>query len=338
MKPRVIIGPAPMRDIPHAYAPLLESHFELVYPKRAAQMTEAELLEQLPGCTASLAGSEPYTRKVIEVAAAAGLKVIGRAAVGYDAVDLQACTEHGVAVTYAPGTNHEAVSEHALMLMLALSKSLLMQHETTKAGGWPRIAQQPLRGKTLGLLGLGRTGSAVALRAKAFGMRVVACDPYVDGTFAKQHGIELTDFEEMLGQADIVSLHVPLTDQTRDIINADTIDYLRPSAFLINTARGEVVDELALYHALKTKRIAAAGIDVFVAEPPKGSPLLTLDNIILTAHTAGVDLRSREDMARIGALGIAKLLIEKVWPVDLMVNAGVRPCFPDLRDWRGVVS
>jgi len=338
MKPRVIVGPAPMREIPHTYAPLLEEHFELVYPKRVAQMTEAELLEQLPGCVASLAGSEPYTRKVIEAAAKAGLKVLGRAGVGYDAVDVQACTDHGVAVTYAPGTNHEAVAEHALLLMLALSKSLFMQHEKMKAGGWPRIAQQPLRGRTLGVIGLGRTGSAVALRAKAFGMPVIACDPYVDGVLAKSHGIAMHSLEEVLRSADIVSLHVPLTTETKDMINARTIDFMKSTAYLINTARGEVVDETALYDALKSKRIAAAGIDVFVQEPPKNSPLLTLDNIILTAHTAGVDLRSREDMAHVGALGIAKLLIEKVWPVDLVVNPDVRTHFPDLREWKGVAS
>ncbi len=338
MKPRVLIGPAPMREIPHTYAPLLEGTFELVYPRRAAQMTEAELLDQIPGCVASLAGSEPYTRKVIEVAARAGLKVLGRAGVGYDAVDVQACTDHGVAVTYAPGTNHEAVSEHALLLMLALAKSLLMQHEKTKAGGWPRIAQQPLRGRTLGLVGLGRTGRAVALKAKAFGMPVLACDPYVDGTFAHANGIGLVTFEEVLQSADVLSLHVPLTTETRQVINAKALGRMKPTAYLINTARGEVVDENALYDALKHKRIAAAGIDVFTEEPPKGSLLLTLDNVILTAHTAGVDVRSREDMAHVGAVGIAKILIERVWPVDLVVNPEVRPAFPNLGEWRSPAS
>jgi len=334
MKPRVLIGPAPIREIPYTYAPLLEGVFELVYPKRAAQLTEAELIEQLPGCVASLAGSEPYTRKVIEAAAKAGLKVLGRAGVGYDAVDVQACTDHGIAVTNAPGTNHEAVAEHALLLMLALSKSLLMQHEKMKAGGWPRIAQQPMRGRTLGLLGLGRTGKAVALRAKAFDMPVIACDPYVDGKFAAQHGIAMVSLDQLLKDSDIISLHVPLTIETKAIINAKTIDCMKPTVHLINTARGEVIDEAALYEALKAKRIAAAGLDVFIDEPPKGNPLLTLENVILTAHTAGVDLRSREDMARVGALGISKLLIEKVWPVELVVNPEVRSAFPNMQEWK----
>ena len=339
MKSRVLIAPAPLQEIEHVYGPLLrEAGHEIVFSPVKHQMSEAELMQILPGCAGSLAGSEPYTRKVIEFAAEAGLKVLGRAGVGYDAVDVQACTDHGVAVTYAPGTNHEAVAEHALLLMLALSKSLFMQHEKMKAGGWPRIAQQPLRGKVLGVIGLGRTGSAVALRAKAFGMAVIACDPYVDGVLAKAHGIAMHSLEEVLQSADIVSLHVPLTTETKDMISARTIDCMKTTAYLINTARGEVVDETALYDALKLKRIAAAGIDVFVQEPPKNSPLLTLENIILTAHTAGVDLRSREDMAHAGALGIAKLLIDKVWPVDLVVNPEVRTHFPDLREWKGVTS
>ena len=319
MKPRVILGPAPMRDIPHTYVPVLEPRFEVVYPARKAQMTEAELLAQLPGCLASLAGSEPYTRAVIEVAAAAGLKVIARAGVGYDGIDVQAATDNNVLVTFAPGSNHEAVGEHALLLMLALSKDLLMQHRETAAGRWPRIAQQPLRGRTLGLIGLGRTGKAVATRALAFGMTVIAADPYVDDTFAKAHGVRMTSHDDVFRIADIVSLHVPLTPETRNLVNAGTLTLMKPTAYLVNTSRGEVVNEADLFAVLSAKTIAAAGLDVFETEPLVGSPLQTLDNVILTAHTAGVDVRSREDMARFAALAIAKLFSGE-WPTEWVVN------------------
>ncbi len=319
MKPRVILGPAPMRDIPHTYVPVLEPRFEVVYPARKAQMTEAELLAQLPGCVASLAGSEPYTRTVIEVAAAAGLKVIARAGVGYDGIDVQAATDNNVLVTYAPGSNHEAVGEHALLLMLALSKDLLMQHRETVAGRWPRIAQQPLRGRTLGLIGLGRTGKAVATRALAFGITVIAADPYVDDTFAKAHGVRLTSHDDVFRTADIVSLHVPLTPETRNLVNAGTLSLMKPTAYLVNTSRGEVVNEVDLFAALSAKKIASAGLDVFEHEPLVGSPLQTLDNVILTAHTAGVDVRSREDMAHFAALAIAKLF-DGDWPTEWVVN------------------
>ena len=324
MKPKVLIAPAPMREIPQSYAPVLEGHFELVYPMRMAQMTVPELLEQLPGCRASLAGSEPYTRAVIETAAAAGLKVIARAGVGYDGVDLTAATDCGVVVTNAPGTNHDAVAEHALLLMLSLAKNLTMQHNRMKDRAWPRVAQMPLRGRTLGVVGLGRTGRAVALRAKAFLMPVIACDPYVDGAWAKEQGIPLLPLDEVLTQADIVSLHVPKTPETLNLINARTLGLMKPTAHLVNTARGEVVHEADLYEALKSQRIAAAGLDVFVDEPPEGSPLLTLDNVVLTAHTAGVDVQSRLDMAHMAAVGIHKLLVEGVWPAEMVVNPAVR--------------
>ena len=324
MLPKVLIAPAPMREIPESYAPVLEGNFELVYPKRVAQMTVPELLEQLPGCVASLAGSEPYARAVIEKAAAAGLKVIARAGVGYDGVDLQAATDCGVAVTNAPGTNHDAVAEHALLLMLALAKNLTMQHNRMMEGGWPRVAQLPLRGRLLGIIGLGRTGKAVALRAKAFLMPVIACDPYVDGAWAKQQGIALVSHDEIFERADIVSLHVPTTPETRNLICARTLGLMKPTAHLVNTARGEVVHEGDLYEALKSKRIAAAGLDVFCDEPPVGTPLLTLDNVVLTAHTAGVDVQSRLDMANMAAVGIHKLLVEKTWPAEMVVNPAVK--------------
>jgi D-3-phosphoglycerate dehydrogenase len=324
MKPKVLIGPAPMREIPESYAPVLEGHFDLVYPKRKAQMTEPELVEQLTGCVASLAGSEPYTRAVIEAASAAGLKVIARAGVGYDGVDLAAATDFGVAVMNAPGTNHDAVAEHALLLMLALAKNLTMQHNRMKEGAWPRIAQLPLRGRILGIVGLGRTGKAVALRAKACLMPVIACDQYVDGVWAKEQGIPLVPLDEVLTRADVLSLHVPNTPETRNLICAKTIARMKPTVHLVNTSRGEVVHEVDLYESLLAKRIAAAALDVFVDEPPVGSPLLSLDNILLTAHTAGVDVQSRLDMANMAAVGIHKLLIEKVWPTEMVVNPAVK--------------
>jgi D-3-phosphoglycerate dehydrogenase len=324
MKPRVLFGPAPMRDIPHCYEPLLAAAgCELVYPPVARQMTEEELFTLLPGCVASLAGSEPYTRRVIEAGAKAGLKVIARAGVGYDAVDVQAATDHGVIVAYAPGSNHEAVGEHALMLILALAKNLVNQHRETAAGNWPRRAQHPVRGKTLGVVGLGRTGRATVERAQGFRMKMIACDPYTETSFARLRDIPLVPLPDLLAQSDFVSLHVPLTSETRHLIRAETLAMMKPTAMLVNTSRGEVVNEADLVEALTTKRIAAAGLDVFEHEPLKGHPLQHLPNVILTAHTAGVDFRSREDMARFAAEAIADVLGGK-WPAERIVNPEVR--------------
>lgn len=324
MKPRVLFGPAPMRDIPHCYEPVLaEAGLELVYPPFARQMTEPELMQLLPGCVASLAGSEPYTRRVIEVAAKAGLKVIARAGVGYDAVDVQAATDNGVLVCYAPGSNHEAVGEHAMLLVLALAKNLLMQHRETAAGNWPRKAQHPVREKTLGIIGLGRTGRATAVRALAFRMNVIACDPYVDPEFAHRNNISMLSLDDVLKWSDYISLHVPLTPETRNLIRAETIAKMKPTATLVNTSRGEVVHEADLVEALTAKRIAAAGLDVFEHEPLKDHPFQSLPNVLLTAHTAGVDFRSREDMVRFAAEAIADIFAGK-WPGERVVNPEVR--------------
>jgi D-3-phosphoglycerate dehydrogenase len=286
-------------------------------------MTEAELSTLLPGCVASLAGSEPYTRRVIEAGAKAGLKVIARAGVGYDAVDVQAATDNGVIVCYAPGSNHEAVGEHAMLLLLALAKNLLMQHVETKAGRWPRKAQHPVREKTLGVIGLGRTGSATAVRAKSFRMNVIACDPYIDPVKAAEIGVKLVSLDDLLATSDFISLHVPLTPETRNLIRAETLTKMKPAAMVVNTARGEVVNDPDLYEALKAKRIAAAGLDVFEHEPLKDHPFQTLDNVILTAHTAGVDFRSREDMVNFAARAIVEILAGR-WPAEWVVNPEVR--------------
>lgn len=327
MKPRVLIAPAPLKEIEHVYGPVVTgAGLEMVFPKRNVQMTEAELLDQLPGCSASLAGSEPYTRAVIAAAAAKGLKVIARAGVGYDGVDLDAATEHGVAVTFAPGTNQDAVAEHTFTLILALAKNLITQHNLIKQGEWPRRANLPLRGKTLGVVGLGRIGKAVALRGKAFMMNVVAYEPYPDKEFTAKHDITLLPFDDLLKQSDWVTLHMPMLPESRQCINCQTLALMKPSAYLINTARGGVINESDLYDALKNKRIAGAGLDVFEEEPPANNPLLTLDNVVLTAHTAGVDLQSRDDMAHVAAQAIAKLLSGE-WPAAWVVNQKVKDKF-----------
>lgn len=330
--PRVLVAPAPLREIEFVYGPILrEAGLTIEYPPRndfrtELQMSEAELLAQLPGCVASLAGSEPYTRSVIEKAAAAGLKVIARAGVGYDAVDLAAATDCGVVVCYAPGTNQEAVAEHTFMLMLGLVRKLREQDTEIRRGLWPRRAVGHLRGNTLGIIGLGRIGKAVAQRAIPFGLRVIATDIAPDEAFAKQYGIAFVPLEELLRTADIVTLHVPKTPLTRNLIHRDTLALMKPTAYLINTSRGGVVKESDLYEALTSRRIAGAGLDVYESEPPGDNPLFQLDNILVTAHTAGVDERSRQEMARVPAQAIVQLLAGQ-WPAEWIVNPQVREKF-----------
>jgi phosphoglycerate dehydrogenase-like enzyme len=330
--PRVLVAPAPLKEIEHTYGPILHSAgYDIDYPPRRdfhteVQMTEEELLAQLPGCVGSLAGSEPYTRAVIAAAAPKGLKVIARAGVGYDAIDLQAATDHGVVVCFAPGTNQEAVAEHTFMLMLALIRNLMWQDAEIRTGQWPRRAVGYVRGTTLGIVGLGRIGKAVATRANAFGMEVLATEIAPDLGFCEANRVALVPLEELLRRSDVVTLHVPKTPLTKYLINRERLGFMKPSAFLITTSRGGVVHEGDLYEALKAKRIAGAGVDVFENEPPTGSPLFGLDNVVLTAHTAGVDRKSREDMARVPAQAIVKLLAGE-WPAEWVVNPQVKEKF-----------
>ncbi len=253
---KVLIAPTALAGLKAGFVDALKNAgFELVYHGRPAQMNEEELLAALPGIDASLAGSEPYNARVL--AAYPRLKVIARVGVGYDAVDVEAATRAGVAVTIAPGTNQGSVAEHTFLFMLALAKNLISQHLGVRGGIWPRGTNVPLRGQTLGIAGLGRIGKAVATRGLGFEMRVIAHDPYPDTAWAAAHHIPLVSFEQLLEQSDFLSLHMPSMPQTAHMINAKTLARMKPTAYLINTSRGAVIHEGDLYTALKEKRIAA---------------------------------------------------------------------------------
>ena len=324
--PKVLIAPMTLAGFDSPFIRTLRTAgFELVYPAKAAQMTEEELLPTLAGIDASLAGSEPYTRRVLD--ANPKLKVIARVGVGYDAVDLAAATQHGIAVTITPGANHDAVAEHTFALILALAKGLVNQHNLTKAGGWPRKTTLPVRGRTLGIAGLGRIGKAVALRGECFGMNLLAYEPFPDADFVRLHNVSLVPFDRLLAESDFLSLHLPMTPESTHLINQQTLSKMKPTAFLINTARGGLVCEADLFDALKDHRLAGAALDVFEPEPPDlKNPLLTLDNLVLTPHAAGGDVKSRDDMANMAAQSIVALS-KGEWPTEQVVNSEVRSKF-----------
>jgi phosphoglycerate dehydrogenase-like enzyme len=303
---------------------LRDAGLEVDFPRKRVTLSEDELLAELPGVSATLAGTEPYTARVL--ASAPELRVIARTGVGFDAIDLAASTGRGVAVTVTPGANQDAVAEHTLALLLALAKRLLVQHGETVAGGWRRQAALPLRGRALGIAGLGRIGKAVAVRADAFGMRVLAYEPFPDRGFVERYRVALVPLERLLAESDYVTLHVPLTAESRHLINRRTLSLMKPTAFLINTSRGGLVCEADLVEALRGRHIAGAGLDVFEQEPPGGSPLFALDNVVCTPHTAGVDERSRDDMAAQAARTVAALSRGE-WPAAEVVNPDVRPRF-----------
>jgi phosphoglycerate dehydrogenase-like enzyme len=322
---RVLIAPATLAGIQASFIPVLrDAGFELVFPPSAHQLTEEELIEQLRGIRASLAGSEPYTPRVL--AAHPQLRIIARAGVGYDAVDVRAASAHGIVVTITPGTNQDTVAEHTFAMMLALAKHIIPLHNGTRAGKWPRQANLPLRGRTLGLAGLGRIGKAMVIRGACFGMKILAYEPYPDHQFLAQHRITLTTLDKLLAESDFLSLHVPLTSESKHMINKKSLALMKPTSFLINTARGALINDADLIEALKTKRIAGAGLDVFEPEPPPPSELFEMDNVVVTPHVAGIDLQSRDDMAESAARAIVDLSRGQ-WPVEKIVNAEVRDRF-----------
>jgi D-3-phosphoglycerate dehydrogenase len=234
--------------------------------------------------------------------AAAHLKVAARAGVGLENVDLQAATKAGVMVMNIPEVNAVAASEMTLALMLALSRSIPQSNEKLRVTTWGHVEFMGihLEGKTLGLVGLGRVGQLVAARAQAFGMRIVAFDPYVPDEVANALKVELVEqLDDLLVQADFVSLHCQLTDETRGLIGAEQINRMKPGARLINTARGGLVDEFALLAALKTGHIAGAALDVFQTEPPTGesAALIQLPNVVATPHLGASTYEAQHDVS-----------------------------------------
>lgn len=323
--PKVLVTPSTLRSADATYLRVLrDAGLDVVFPEKQGLLTEEELDRELQGIEAVIASSEPYTRRIIENHPQ--LRVIARSGVGYDAVDVNAATERGVAVCITPGTNHDAVAEHTFALMLACAKNVVQQDQGTRKGLWPRSVTLPLRGKTLGIAGLGRIGKAVAIRGACFKMRLLAYEPYPDHEFARQWNVAFVDWATLLAEADYLSLHIPLTAESRHMINREALARMKPTAFLINTARGGLVCERDLLEALTTGKLAGAGLDVFEEEPARDNPLFALDNVVVTPHAAGVDAQSRDDMAVAAAQAIAALY-RGDWPEPQIVNPGIRERF-----------
>jgi D-3-phosphoglycerate dehydrogenase / 2-oxoglutarate reductase len=227
---------------------------------------------------------------------ASKLRVVGRAGVGVDNIDLEAATRQGIAVMNTPGANAVAVAEHTLGMMLAMARHLCRADASTHAGRWEKKSLQgsELRGKTLGIAGLGRIGMEVARRARVFGMEVVGHDPFVSVGVAKEQGIRLASLDDLYAAADYITLHVGLTAQTTGMINQAAIGKMKKGVRLVNCARGELVHEEDLVEALKRGHIAAAALDVFAEEPLKQSPLMVMENVILTPHIGGATHEAQE--------------------------------------------
>jgi len=265
----------------------------------AAGRPREELERSLAGAHALIVRSETHVTADL-LARAPHLRVIARAGTGVDTIDLRAATRRGIAVMNAPGANTVSAAEHAMGLLLGLVRHIPWAAAAMHRGEWDRkrFEGRELRGKTLGIVGLGRIGGHVAQLGRAFGMTVIGHDPYLPAERAAELGVRLMSLESLLQAADVVTLHVALTDETRHLVNASRLPLMKPGAVLINTARGELVDEAALAAAITAGRLAGAAIDVFAVEPlPADSPLRALDRVILTPHLAASTAEAQERVA-----------------------------------------
>jgi len=250
--------------------------------------------------------TEPYTRRVIE--ALTKCKVISRVGIGCDNIDIYTATEYGIPVAYVPDASITEVSDHAMALLLCFSRNLIPISQAVREGGWQpgRNAILPLRkplarldGQTVGLVGLGRIGSAFCKKAKVFDLKAIVYDPYAPAGVIEELGAEEVTFERILAESDYISLHAPLTEETRHLFGLEQFKKMKRTAYLINTARGGLIDEGALATALAEGHIAGAGLDVTDPEPPKADyPLLKMENVIITAHTAFYSQISGAELSR----------------------------------------
>jgi len=274
---------------------------------RGSGIDDAKFIEALKGVDAVLCGNDLLVNdEMLDMAPR--LKAVAKMGVGLDTVDIKAASSHNAIVFNTPGANNQAVADHTFGLILSLARKIVFCDQSLRDKRWEhtKIMGIEIWQKTIGLIGLGAIGRCVALRAKGFQMKVVAYDPFWPEEFADEHGVEKMEIDNLLKVSDIVSLHLPLTEENRGMINEKTLQSMKPTALLINAARGEIVKEKDLYNALKDNVIAGAGLDVFENEPPTNSPLLTLDNVVMTPHIAAFTQDAMNNMCT----GIADQLIE----------------------------
>jgi D-3-phosphoglycerate dehydrogenase len=256
---------------------------EVIYNPTGKPLSSTEVARLLPGIDGYIAGLDAIDASAME--AADRLKVISRYGVGVDNVDLQAARRKGIVVTNTPGANSVSVAELALGLILALARQIPEAVEAVHAGKWPRYSGLSLEGKTVGILGLGAIGKQLARRLTGFDCRLLAHDPFVDASTARELGVDLVGMADAVGPADFLSLHLPLLPETRGLVNEDFLRQMKKGAFLINTSRGELVDEVALFRSLESGHLRGAGLDAFTLEPPDPkNPLLALPQVIATPH------------------------------------------------------
>lgn len=302
---KVFVSPTSFRSLANQDAiRLLESFAdEIVYNDLGVPLRDSEIVERLEGCDGYIAGLDYITADVVR-AMPDSVRVISRYGAGIDRVDQTACRERGIILTNTPGVNAIAVCELAFGLMLALARNIPSLNSAVTQGEWPRASGIELAGKSLGIVGLGMIGKKLAIRARAFEMNVLAYDPFFDEAFAKTHMVERCDLDALITRANVLSLHVPLSQQTNGMMNAKRISLMPRGAFLINTSRGGLIDEDAAAEALISGALGGIGLDAFSEEPPVNSRLLGLERVVVTPHTGA---HTAEAVRKMGIMSVENL-------------------------------
>lgn len=294
---RILVTPTSLSRNPESAVlnPLRELADELIFNTLGRPLTSAELSEALPGVDGVIAGLDAYDSAAI--ASADRLRVISRYGVGVNNVDLAAAADKGISVTRTPGANASAVAELAIGLAFAIAREIPRLHAEVAEGGWPRGGGIELAGRTFGVVGFGAIGRIVAERARGLGMHVLAYDPFVDAPAIAETGAEPASLDEIFSRADVVSLHVPLLESTRHIVDAARISTMKPGSIILNTSRGGLIDEAAARVALDSGHLFGVGLDAYETEPPQDSPLIGHPRVVATPHSGAHTAEAVERMS-----------------------------------------
>ncbi len=303
---KILLTTTSFQDTPGAHHDMLaQTGWEII--RARGPLNEADTLALVGDVDGYICGDDAITRKVLEKARPK-LKVLSKYGIGVDKIDVKSATEFGIPVLFTPGVNHTTVAEHAFLLLLALEKNLLFHTDSTRSGGWKRKTGHELFDKTIGIIGLGRIGKEVAIRAKAFGMKIIGFDIYWDDKFAAEHGIQRAQsLDDLYKVSDYISLHTNLTPETRNLINAQSIAKMKTGVLILNCARGEIVNTADMVAALKSGQVGGYGTDVLDVEPPPADhPLLKLPNVVSTPHVAS---RTHESVVRQATTCVQNLIL-----------------------------
>jgi D-3-phosphoglycerate dehydrogenase len=303
---KILLTTTSFQDTPGAHHDLLaKTGWEII--RARGPLNEADTLKLVGDMDGYICGDDAITRKVLEKARPK-LKVISKYGIGVDKIDVKSCTEFGIPLLFTPGVNHTTVAEHNFLLLLALEKNFLFHTDSTRSGGWKRKTGHELLEKTIGIVGLGRIGKEVAIRARAFGMNVIGFDVYWDEKFAKDYCVKrAVSLDEIFAASDYISLHTNLNPETRGMINAVAFAKMKKGVLILNCARGEVVNTNDMVTALKSGQVGGYGTDVLDHEPPAADhPLLKLPNVVCTPHIAS---RTYESVVRQATCSVKNLIL-----------------------------